>query len=81
VAHDLPEFLSAIEKVGLHSVHYHFIEARLRLKLESNDFSFWLSRELGLGAVAAELNRIDIYTSTLEGVRQQIVRIVQRAVN
>jgi hypothetical protein len=81
VAYNLPEFLTAIEHVGLHSIHYHFIEARLRLKLESNDFSVWLNREMGLGSVASELNRIDIYTSTLEGVRQQMVRIVQRAVN
>lgn len=81
VAYNLPDFLSAIEQVGLHSIHYHFIEARLRLKLESNDFSVWLNREMGMAPVAAELDRIDIYTSTLEGVRQQIVRIIQRAVN
>ena len=81
VAYDLQEFLKALEQVGLHSIHYHFIEARLRLKLESNDFSVWLNRELGMSPVAAELNRIDIYTSTLEGVRQQIVRIIQRAAN
>jgi len=81
VTYTLRDFLDALEQVNLHSIHYHFIEARLRLKLESNDFSVWLNRELGLGSVAAELNRIDIYTSTLEGVRQQIVRIVRRAVN
>ncbi len=81
VAYNLADFLSAIEQVGLHSIHYHFIEARLRLKLESNDFSVWLNRELDLAPVAAAIDHIDIYTSTLEGVRQQIVRIIQRAVN
>ncbi len=81
VANNLRDFLSALEQVGLHSIHYHFIEARLRLKLESNDFSVWLNREMGMAPVAAELDHIDIYTSTLEGVRQQIVRIIQRAVN
>jgi Family of unknown function (DUF5752) len=76
-AHDLPEFIEGLRQVSLHSVHYHFIEARLRRKLESNDFSIWLQRELDLKDVATRLNRIDIYTSTLEGVRQQILRVLQ----
>jgi len=81
VSHTLPEFVSAIEQVSLHSIHYHFIEARLRLKLQSNDFSVWLEREMGLTGISAMLNRIDIYTSTLEGVRQQIVGMMQRAIH
>jgi hypothetical protein len=76
-ARDLPEFIDAMEKVNLHSIHYHFIEARLRLKLTSNDFSEWLENEMGLPAVAARLNRIDIYTATLQEVRQQIVRTLR----
>jgi len=50
--------------VSIHSIHHHFIEARLRLKLASNDFSAWLEKELGLRQAAASLNRIDIYTLT-----------------
>jgi hypothetical protein len=46
VAHNLQDFTNAIEQVSLHSIHYHFIEARLRLKLKTNDFSQWLE-ELG----------------------------------
>jgi hypothetical protein len=79
VAHDLGEFVEALKQVGVHCVHHHFIEARLRLKLVSNDFSWWLEKEMGLKKAAASLNRIDIYTSTLEGVRYQIIRIVQNA--
>jgi len=78
-ANNLEEFIDAIEKVSLHSVHYHFIEARLRLKLTSNDFSVWLERELELPALAERLNRIDIYTSTLQDVRRQIVRTLRSA--
>jgi hypothetical protein len=66
--------------VSVHSIHYHFIEARLRRKLESNDFSIWLQRDLGLKREAVLLNQIDIYTSTLEGVRKQIIRILQSAI-
>jgi hypothetical protein len=63
----------------VHCIHHHFIEARLRLKLMSNDFSQWLYEDLGLTEAARQLNRIDIYTMTLEDVRNQIIRIVERA--
>jgi hypothetical protein len=78
-AHTLHEFTEGIRQVSVHSIHHHFIEARLRIKLMSNDFSLWLYEDAGLTEVARSLNRIDIYTSTLENVRQQVVRIVERA--
>ncbi|HZU23429.1 MAG TPA: DUF5752 family protein [Terriglobales bacterium] len=77
VARNLQEFVEGIEKVSIHSIHYHFIEARLRLKLNSNDFSMWLEEELDLGMLADKINRIDIYTSTLQDVRRAILRILQ----
>ena len=77
VARNLGEFAECIGKVSIHSIHYHFIEARLRLKLNSNDFSVWLEQELDLGRLADRLNRIDIYTSTLQDVRRAILRVVQ----
>jgi hypothetical protein len=80
VARDSREFLDAMNRVSVHSIHYHFIEARLRLKLRSNDFSLWLKEELGMETVAARLNNIDIYTSTLEDVRRQIVHVVQASI-
>lgn len=79
VARNLEEFSGCLEKISVHSIHYHFIEARLRLKLNSNDFSIWLEEELGLGQLADRLNRIDIYTSTLNDVRRSIQKIVQGA--
>jgi len=78
-AHTLHEFVEGIRGVGLHSIHHHFIEARLRIKLMSNDFSQWLHEDAGLTETARSLNQIDIYTATLEDVRWQIVRIVERA--
>ena len=79
VARNLKEFAKAIEHISVHSVHYHFIEARLRLSLKSNDFSVWLE-EMGLKRTAQLLDQIDIYTSTLQGVRNRILRIVETAV-
>lgn len=79
VAESMQDFAQGLRQVSVHSIHHHFIEARLRLKLMSNDFSQWLHEDVGLTEAARALNRIDIYTSTLDGVRDQIVRIVERA--
>jgi Family of unknown function (DUF5752) len=80
-AADLAEFIAGLGQVSVHSIHYHFIEARLRRKLESNDFSIWLQRDLGLEKEAAALNHIDIYTSTLDGVRRKMIQKLQNATN
>lgn len=79
IANTLHQFAEGIRGVSVHSIHHHFIEARLRLKLMSNDFSQWLYEDMGLTEAASQLNRIDIYTVTLDDVREQIVRIVERA--
>jgi len=80
-AHNIQEFIEGLRAVSVHSIHYHFIEARLRRELETNDFSIWLKRDLGLPGVAARLNQIDIYTSTAEGVRRQILRTLEGPLN
>ena len=79
VARNLGEFADALKLVSLHAIYYHFIDARLRLKLNSNDFSLWLENELDLGMLADRINRIDIYTQTLQDVRRALLRIVETA--
>lgn len=79
VAETMQDFANGLREVSVHSIHHHFIEARLRLKLMSNDFSQWLHEDVGLTDAARALNRIDIYTATLEDVRRQMVRILERA--
>jgi Family of unknown function (DUF5752) len=79
VAETMQDFAKGLRAVSLHSIHHHFIEARLRLHLMSNDFSQWLQEDVGLTDAARALNRIDIYTATLEDVRAQMVRVVERA--
>jgi hypothetical protein len=78
VAKTLRGFARGLREVSVHSIHHHFIEARLRIKLMSNDFSLWL-RDAGQNDTAKALDRIDIYTMTLDEVRRQIVGIVERA--
>jgi hypothetical protein len=79
VADTMQDFTQGLREVTVHSIHHHFIEARLRLKLMSNDFSQWLHEDVGLTDTARALNRIDIYTATLEDVRRQMVRILEGA--
>ena len=79
VAETLQDFAKGLREVSVHSIHHHFIEARLRIKLMSNDFSQWLYEDVGLTEVARALNRIDIYTVTLEDVRKQMLRSVERS--
>jgi hypothetical protein len=79
VADTMQDFANGLREVSVHSIHHHFIEARLRLKLMSNDFSQWLHEDVGLTDAARALNRIDIYTAPLEDVRRQMVRILERA--
>ncbi|HWJ47955.1 MAG TPA: DUF5752 family protein [Candidatus Udaeobacter sp.] len=80
-ADTLKGFLDGINQVSVHSIHHHFIEARLRLRRMSNDFSQWLEEEVGLAEPADAIERIDIYANTMEGVRRQIARIVSQAMN
>lgn len=77
----LPGFLDGLNQVTVHSIHHHFIEARLRLRRGSNDFSQWLEEEVGLREPADAIERIDTYANTMEGVRRQIARIVSQAMN
>jgi hypothetical protein len=81
VANTLAEFVEALRQVSLECIHHHFITARLRPPLTRNDFSAWLEEELGLDALAERLNRIDIYTATLNDARQKILQLVQRVMD
>jgi len=78
VSDSLSGFLDGVNQVSVHSIHHHFIEARLRLHRMSNDFSQWLEEEVGLPEAADSIERIDIYTNTMEGVRRQIAGIVEQ---
>jgi hypothetical protein len=77
VARNLEEFADGLRKVSIHAIYYHFIDARLRLKLNTNDFSIWLEKELDLPPAGDKINRIDIYTSTLEDVRRSILKVIE----
>jgi uncharacterized protein DUF5752 len=81
VSDTLPGFLEGLHHVSVHSIHHHFIEARLRLRRMSNDFSNWLDGEAGLTKAAEAIERIDLYADTMEGVRRKIIHIVEQSIN
>jgi hypothetical protein len=72
----LQEFRDRIRDLPHASLQFHFITSRLRVHLRTNDFSRWLSEELGLKELARKVNQIDIYTNTLDGARAKILHLV-----
>lgn len=69
----LTEFCDALEHVSRETLYYHFVTARLREPLTVNDFSHWLEDSLELKELADRIDQIDIYTNTLDGVRQLLL--------
>jgi hypothetical protein len=73
----LKDFREGIEHLSHASFYFHFISSRLRLHLRTNDFSVWLENSLGLETLANNVNRIDVYTNTLDGARASLVRLIE----
>ena len=78
-AWDLAELAAGICRLSLHTLHYHFINSRLRLHLQTNDFSNWIENSLEMPELARRLNRIDVYMNTLEGLREEVCRVLRAA--
>ncbi len=76
-AQTLPELAAGIRKMSNQTLHYHFINSRLRLRLQTNDFSNWIEGCLGLTELARRINRIDFYTNTLSGIRKELIQMME----
>jgi hypothetical protein len=77
-AHTLDEFHAGVKRLSHAAFYFHFISSRLRLQLRTNDFSHWLADGLGLKTLADNIDRIDIYTNTLDSARAKLLRLVER---
>jgi hypothetical protein len=75
-ARTLDEFRDGLARLGHASFHYHFITSRLRLHLRTNDFSAWMAGTLGREKLAQQVNRIDIYTNTIEGAQRKLLALI-----
>jgi len=77
-ARTLEEFRESVAHLSHASFYFHFISSRLRVQLRTNDFSHWLADGLGLKRLAEGVNRIDIYTNTLDSARAEMLRLIDR---
>lgn len=77
-ARTLDEFRAGLDHLSHSAFYFHFISSRLRLQLKTNDFSHWLADGLGLTKLADNINRIDIYTNTLDTTRAKMIRLIDR---
>jgi hypothetical protein len=77
IAHDLKGFLECLKKVSIGSLYNHVFEGRLRPPLGTNDFSNWLSESLDEKKLAAQIDKLDPYTQTMEGLRNKIVSLIE----
>jgi hypothetical protein len=76
-ARTLDEFRDTLTTLSHASLQFHFITSRLRLHLRTNDFSYWLLKELDLKELARRVNQIDIYTNTLDSARSNIISLIE----
>jgi hypothetical protein len=77
-AWSLSDFREQLEQIGHSSFHFHFLVSRLRLHLQTNDFSLWFADELGLDRLARLTNWIDISTNTLDSAKSRLLTLINR---
>ncbi|KPJ69505.1 hypothetical protein AMJ44_03670 [candidate division WOR-1 bacterium DG_54_3] len=71
----LKEFTSALDRVGMRSLYYHFFDARLRLGRKTNDFSDWIQHSLGEEEMARKIDNLDPYFITMDQLKYKIIAI------
>ena len=74
VAHDVPDFFAKLPLISHASLYFHFFEARLRLRRQTNDFSRWL-RDRGREDLAIAIDQLNPYVRTLDELKADIIRL------
>ncbi len=80
LARTLSDFVEILKKVTPNSIYFHMFEARLRLDMETNDFSFWLGTSLFEKELAKEITSLDPYTFTMEALRKKLVGLAEERI-
>jgi len=78
-AHTLEEFRQALLEVDVSAIYFHLVEARMRLGRGQNDFAAWLDRGLGLTDLAARVQDVNPYGSSLERTRARMIQRLDEA--
>jgi len=74
-AQNLQEFRSALAAVDASAIYNHIFEARLRERRGKSDFTIWFEEVLGLSQLAQDIEKIDAYMYSLEGLRVKILSL------
>jgi len=76
-ASTLKELARNIEGMSNESFYLHFVATEARLdEQQSNDFSIWLSENLGLDKLALKINEIDLTESTLAEAKEKVLQLI-----
>jgi len=74
VAKSVGEFFDLLPAISNASLYFHLVESRLRLGLQTNDFSQWLL-DSGEPGLAHAINSLNPYSNTLDELKADIIRL------
>lgn len=75
----LSELAAGIRGASARTLFFHLVEARLRIGRCTNDLSCWLADALDAPDLAARLDRVDLLLPSTEGLRQQVLTLLETA--
>lgn len=80
IVYDLREFVEVLRKITINSLYFHIFESRLRLQKRSNDFSVWIRDSFGDDELAAKIDNLVPYTTTIETLRSEIIQHIEKRI-
>jgi len=78
-ARTLKEFRDILSRVDVSVIYYHTFEAILRLRRKKGDFTRWMEEQPRFLKLAEGIQKLDPYMTSLESIRQRIVRLCDEA--
>jgi len=76
-AANLKEFYDILQNIDISTFYMNIFDSKLRAGKKRNDFAVWFE-SIGEIELAEKISCIDPYTFTLEGLRKQILNLIQR---
>jgi hypothetical protein len=75
----LEEFRAGLATADASAVYLHLVEARARIGRPTSDIAEWLRTALDMPELAARVDRLDAYLTTLERVRGRLLTLIDEA--
>jgi len=77
-ASSLGDFRRCLERADIHSLYFHLMESRLRVRGETNDFSRWIRENFDKENLAKAIEDLDPYFYPLEQTKEKLLKILAR---